>query len=632
MSEHLHPPRPALAIRIGVTGHRAARIGADAHARLDAQIGAVLDALFAGAHDAALTLKDLYREEEPRLSVVSALADGADMMVAERALEKGWRLFAPLPFSPNLYERDFAPADKPRWRTVLKQAESVLALDGRRETPADETASYAGAGDVLVGQSDILIAIWDGAPARGPGGTAAVKDASLAAGKPVVWINAEKDASPLILDSQGGAHDFSPAGAARLMRNIAGLSGVRPDASSKSAGTVQETSQTAAYDAFIRETPRRFSAGAFHRFWERLFAGRQPFRRPSLAPTIEETIAEARKNSLAAAIDAPARDREVFDKILDPRFSWADRLAVYYSDLYRSSYFFNYLAAALAVFLALFELVVGFGAEIIWVSLEVTLIMLILAVTLLGKRGRWHDKWIDYRQLAEELRQLRHLFLTASRGAQGPLGTQNTSAPAESARASMTSWVAWYVAATARETGMKAGAFDAATLRAIARAIAAREVRPQIAYHEGKGALMRRIEERLNAFGEYAFAATLFMCVVYLGVVIAAASSWEGAPAALQLQNAAEKWVTLFTGFLPALGAAFFGIRVQGEFGSAAERSTGAAHALRFIAERFDAIAEDDAPRLSDLQNSVNDGADAMLHENRHWRTVYEAKPLNLPG
>ena len=48
------------------------------------------------------------RADEPRFRFVSPLADGADQIAAEVALELGFSLHAVLPFERDDYRRDFA--------------------------------------------------------------------------------------------------------------------------------------------------------------------------------------------------------------------------------------------------------------------------------------------------------------------------------------------------------------------------------------------------------------------------------------------------------------------------------------------------------------------------------------------
>src|SRR5260221_12639223 len=65
-------------------------------------------------------------------------------------------------------------------------ASAVVELDGRR---SEESDAYLAAGKLIVELCDVLVAVWDGEPAAGKGGTADVVAVALASGRPVIWLN-----------------------------------------------------------------------------------------------------------------------------------------------------------------------------------------------------------------------------------------------------------------------------------------------------------------------------------------------------------------------------------------------------------------------------------------------------------
>ncbi len=629
MTIALSPPKPVMTLRVGVTGHRQSRLSSDQLDRIGAQIQSILNLAAEGLAKIHEQYADDYAIDERQLFFVSALADGADTLSAKRAIGAGWRLLAPLPFSRANYARDFSAEDREQFEALLSAADAVAELDGLRAAPADEERAYLQAGLVTVDQSDIVIAVWDGEGARGVGGTAMIKDEALSLGKPVIWVNAAADKPPVILGAENTTVSLSPEPVS-LESVLAVIDAVvAPPASSEieHAFSGEKTHALAAYRIFVNETAHRFNYGSFFQFWEKLFAGKWPFRVGLICPTPAEEIFDARQSTLAQKLQSSNHDQCIFNDLIIPRFAWADHLAVHYGNLYRSSYFFNYLFAAVAVFLALFDLVageLGFGSKTLWIGSEVAIIFLILVITTAGKRGRWHEKWIDYRQLAEELRQYRLYYLTLGRDAGGDLSKGEGGEAA--------SWVDWYFAATCREAGMTSGVFDAASIRRIADTVLKEEITPQIAYHDKKAGTLHILEHRLHHLGEYAFGATLLVCLFYLGLVFLAGKEPGLATWAYETKNGAKGVVTMMTGFLPALGAAFFGVRVQGEFGSTAERSHATAAQLKTLAEKFKALSAAQTPRLETLRLRVEETARAMLMENMDWRMLYISKPLNLPG
>lgn len=113
---------------------------------------------------------------------VTSLAVGADQLFARLVLEQGGTLFAVLPFAD--IERTFSREDLPAYRDLRSRA-AVEILD-TRETDGH---SFLAAGMRVVDLSEVLLAVWDGEPARGKGGTADVVAYALARGKRLVHID-----------------------------------------------------------------------------------------------------------------------------------------------------------------------------------------------------------------------------------------------------------------------------------------------------------------------------------------------------------------------------------------------------------------------------------------------------------
>jgi hypothetical protein len=115
---------------------------------------------------------------------VSSLAEGADQIFAEQVLRVGGALTAVIPSAgyPRSFETVVGQAAYHRLRA---QATEVIELPF--EAPSDE--AYLAAGCHVVGLADVLLAIWDGAPSRGVGGTADVVAFAGEQGVPttVVW-------------------------------------------------------------------------------------------------------------------------------------------------------------------------------------------------------------------------------------------------------------------------------------------------------------------------------------------------------------------------------------------------------------------------------------------------------------
>ena len=76
------------------------------------------------------------------------------------------------------------------------------------------------------------------------------------------------------------------------------------------------------------------------------------------------------------------------------------------------------------------------------------------------------------------------------------------------------------------------------------------------------------------------------------------------------------------------LGAAIYGIRMQGDFAGVAYRSQVTVDRL----ERLKRAMQKDPIDYARLSARLRNLADIMLTDVSSWRTTYQARPLALPG
>jgi hypothetical protein len=129
-------------------------------------------------------IRDILSEADPPLSAVTSLAAGADQLFATEFLRTGGHLQVIVP--SRRYEQTFTTdEDLALFRSLLAAAQVVTRLD--YEEPSEE--AFLAAGKIVVDNCERLIAVWDGEPARGLGGTADVVRYAREAGKAVsiVW-------------------------------------------------------------------------------------------------------------------------------------------------------------------------------------------------------------------------------------------------------------------------------------------------------------------------------------------------------------------------------------------------------------------------------------------------------------
>ncbi len=161
-------------MRVGVTGHRTLPYPENA-----------ADRLTAGLHNLS-RLGAANADPPASFEVLSALAEGADRLVAGVALSQpGATLVAVLPLPHDDYVEDFHSADSRReFEALLARARLVETVP---PAPTRE-AAYERAGHWIVEHSDVLVALWDGEPARGQGGTADIVAFAAERAQPILWI------------------------------------------------------------------------------------------------------------------------------------------------------------------------------------------------------------------------------------------------------------------------------------------------------------------------------------------------------------------------------------------------------------------------------------------------------------
>lgn len=130
----------------------------------------------------ASVMRDELAKLAPPLIAVTSLAVGADQLLARQVLERGGMIHAVLPFAD--IERSFSPDHVPAYRELARQS-AVEVLD----TPGTDEDAYLAAGRRVVELSDILLAVWNGKPAKGKGGTADVVAYAIRRGVPLIHID-----------------------------------------------------------------------------------------------------------------------------------------------------------------------------------------------------------------------------------------------------------------------------------------------------------------------------------------------------------------------------------------------------------------------------------------------------------
>jgi hypothetical protein len=131
-------------------------------------------------------LRETLRADALNLVGVTMLGPGADQLFARVVLALGGTLHVVQPTTGMQYRDGFEDeAARRGYDELYGQASHVEALE---HTESIEQA-HMDAGKVVVDRSSVLVAVWDGRPARGLGGTADVVAYARQRGVPVevIW-------------------------------------------------------------------------------------------------------------------------------------------------------------------------------------------------------------------------------------------------------------------------------------------------------------------------------------------------------------------------------------------------------------------------------------------------------------
>lgn len=508
--------RIGLTLRVGVTGHR--DLTAEASS---GSVASALDALceaFAGRHVPV------------RLVGVSALAEGADRIFAHEILRRpGATLEVSLPFPAERYLEDFpSPASKTEFGTLLGHAVAVRVgpeVEERRD-------GYEWVGSDILARADALIALWDGQPARGRGGTAHVVGAARERGMPLVWI-----------DTRTGA---------AIAENLDALPRLGSRASEK----------LAAFDR-LEIDPEAFAA--------KLAKKRRDFGVDRTTTLPVDAVADWIAPVYVRADLLAGRHQR--------RVTWATRIL--------------YGATASAVLVVTLEQIVWHGEKPWLAWIELGLLAMSLVAVLWTRRADAHDRWIEYRFLAERLRSMFFLAL-------GGWGQDRSEVPDVGARAGEPAeeWIGRAVEEVWNSRPAVAVAEqDTSELKAFLRS---GWIDDQRAYLERTSL---RHKQRHRRFGRLIYG---LVALTAFAAVLHAREVWH--------HDVQGDLVSVVSIWAPAVAAAIAGLGEQREYERNADRYQRTADQLAATQRAMDAAGQPD-----EIRSVLDEMRALMLEENSDW-------------
>ena len=593
------PPLLPFVLNVGITGHRAESLGVEDSAALGGRIAETLRSIEQAAIRVFDGSRDCFADQEPRFRLISPLADGADQAAAAAALEVGWELQAILPFDRARYRASLSDdTSRAAFDRMLNAASMILELPGDGDGEVDD---YVMAGRATISHSDIVMAVWDGRPARGRGGTGDVAAQAIASGTGLIHVPPDLSGEcrlvwsafdPNVLTVTDGVSVSRPCDCAHLETLMRAL--LLPP---------EDPDERAFLHQFCNERSRSIRARIEYPLLLNAFGVRRIRVSDIAASHCERQIEEEWRQYRSGCPDAHRIAAPI--DLLQLAYAWADQLATHFAQTYRSGHIFGFVLGGVAVCLGLSAFMAP-QLKIYFAIAEIIVTIAIILNALVGNRNAWHRRWLDYRQLAERLRPMRSLK-TLGIASPDPPGTRTNPVPRR--------WIEWYAIALWRAMGAPGGTIDKGCARRLAVAIADHEVEPQVRYHRRNAGLIDALDNRLEWVGTGLFAATL----------VVAGANLFGILTGARFVEIYGDWFNLVEAGFPALGTAIFGIRFQADFGGDALRSMTTAQTL----ERIDSELRKDIDlcRAADLTEQA---ARIMLSDLDEWRLVNQQRELEM--
>ncbi|GAA4459599.1 hypothetical protein GCM10023093_00840 [Nemorincola caseinilytica] len=593
---------PTLTINIGITGRTGApSAGIDINEELGnifSLVGQCVTMMFANG-------LNRYYAGSPHHYLLTTLASHYDRIASQIALDKGFALQCAIPSKKERYAQSLASDEKEREviSSLLSKCERLFELD------LEDTMGSKWAGEIVVDHCDVLIAICDGRNTGDDPGSQHMIELANAQNVPVLYVDAAT-AKPAVLSFQGQQVPLSGDA----------LIGVLQPLLSPGDG--------AAFNDMYNKEPAPYWRYSFidpmlKHLFTKGFQGR-----PALGRSRYDIYAKQGWEELWQGAVPGKEDlfRDYADGGFREKYEQLDALSMRYADTYKSAGIMRHIY----FFLSGMGLCIGFyygfwynsaGEKTLTVTTIRTLGFVMQAICILlirriyknNEAARWHQRYIDYRILAE---MLRHSTLLTSMG----IGVHGISLPAFLKKDGV-SWINWHFRVIMRNAGIPAITVNALQLDTT-KLLIGNLLNGQVRYHtdsERKNNLIaRRLKSASDLFSRLTYTAVLVRVGVYaLNVLNCAALMNE------DLLDILVKTTNALCLLFPALMLLFDSIAAQGGYDMLAQRSAAMKNGAAKLKEMADAKADHNT-----LKQVIQNAATLMIAEVSDWRLFVNTKTI----
>ena len=677
--EMVKNPLPPMTLRIGVAGHRdLSNLSEDDMKRLREEI----EKTYTNIYDAVQLIatdkiaKSIYANDENAnaksvIRITSSLAEGADRLCIEPDIAPfKYELACILPFPATKFIHDFSPGNSvtnPKLDSVTEfyailerigfyrkgrhgyynRNAPVIELDGN---PANRDEAYNNCSHLLVEHSDILIAVYDGKDNNGNGTDAAVK-AARKHGIPIIHIPTKPNTPIRLHCSTRFGHppcdtDYTTDLLQKeLQRVLLFLDVLDQEGSDKRIDGQRKQKILGRFKQYQAEknllcrsnSPIDFDDTGPIELTEK-YEGRAAKAFDILKKTIatpamikrELSLLKERNSETTASEKSGYIERQLSKPSLNRHFAAylrADRLANYYASIHRSTFVLIYLLGALALIAAVSALAASENQwkVLIFVLVELGLLTAIFSYYRKDHREKYHDRWLEYRCLAEFLRPMHYLSLLGRPYAISNFRNTEEYLDREIIGHSAVgrSWLYIYTETISRWSGFNACRLDSDCKHSVSDFITTNWLNGQISYHTYNAATMRVLGRNLGRLSFCFFIATVIFVIGKL--IMLSMGLIDNSEIAKSFIPSAFAWLVAI---LPMCATTAYAIRNHAEFDISAQRSLTMRAALIFRRNKLN--INQTTLTSSQMTDILDEIATITIKETADWLEIYEVKESEL--
>lgn len=560
-------------IKIGVTGHRNNLPATD---KLKEKIRSVIgfkewnadkaikpDSIFSLFDENSVTMLRKAKNTPVTFSILTALAEGADRIVAETILEiENSTIEAILPLIDEDYKNDFKSEEsKKEFEWLLKLDYHPLRLRSRRlvdqyeqpEIPNRRRQAYFNAGKYIVDHCDVMIAIWDGETPKQKGGTAEVINYANENNCPVIIISS-KNPDNIVIPSQN-----------------------------------------------------KLNAGAIAQI--------DFFNNYKIGPENEKKYIDNIYSEYFTKIpESNILNTELLNYLktdLFPYYAKASTIAKKYQYQYKNSGLLTYWLSTLAVIILGFAVVFKMYYQIAFI-VDFILLLTILIIISRAHKIRAHSKWLENRFLVERIRVASYFFIS------GQEISEISISPYKEQKNESGQWMIFAFSEIWNRLNRQWNlmnnqqkVFQPFSVDLV-KYVNKSWVISQIEYHKSN----RKSKKWWNNFLELGGKLIFFVAMIsaFIHIVI----HWSGNENFLSIENP----ITVLTLSLPMVASAFEGVRRQQEYSRNVRRSEWMLDALKTKSKKYETLAKENID-ANDTENEfyklLKSTDELLLHENQDW-------------